>query len=117
MWPDYHGNRSPLADPSLKGAVVGLSLDTDTASLATMYLATLQVGVTITAVLYCDLLQALCYGTRHIVDTMVEAGHRVDSVTVCGGLARSTLFLQTQVAALQLYHCMSHQTVCNVCPG
>ena len=44
MWPDYHGNRSPLADPSLKGAVVGLSLDTDTASLATMYLATLQVG-------------------------------------------------------------------------
>ena len=46
MWPDYHGNRSPLADPSLKGAVVGLSLNTDTASLATMYLATLQVGVT-----------------------------------------------------------------------
>ena len=44
MWPDYHGNRSPLADPSLKGAVVGLSLDMDTASLATMYLATLQVG-------------------------------------------------------------------------
>ena len=44
MWPDYHGNRSPLADPSLKGAVVGLSLNTDTASLATIYLATLQVG-------------------------------------------------------------------------
>ena len=43
MWPDYHGNRSPLADPSLTGAVVGLSLDTDTASLATLYLATLQV--------------------------------------------------------------------------
>ena len=44
VWPDYHGNRSPLADPSLMGAVVGLSLDTDTASLATMYLATLQVS-------------------------------------------------------------------------
>ena len=43
VWPDYHGNRSPLADPSLTGAVVGLSLDTDTASLATLYLATLQV--------------------------------------------------------------------------
>ena len=49
--------------------------------------------------MYCDL-QALCYGTRHIVDTMVEAGHRVDSVTVCGGLAKSTLFLQTQVDVL-----------------
>ena len=105
MWPDYHGNRSPLADPSLKGAVVGLSLDTDTASLATMYLATLQVGGYYhgSIVFYCDLLQAVCYGTRHIVDTMVEAGHRVDSVTVCGGLAKSTLFLQTQVDVLLIW--------------
>ena len=53
----------------------------------------------------CHLLQALCYGTRHIVDTMVEAGHEVDSVTVCGGLAKSTLFLQTQVYVLLIW-CM-----------
>ena len=69
MWPDYHGNRSPLADPSLKGAVVGLSLDTDTASLATMYLATLQVGGyyhTITAVLRIAIsLQEKVYYTYH----------------------------------------------------
>ena len=59
-------------------------------------------------VLYCDPLKALCYGTRHIVDTMVEAGHRVDSVTVCGGLAKSRLFLQTQVA-VTLQHCVHNQ--------
>ena len=51
-------------------------------------------------IVFYDDLQAVCYGTRHIVDTMVEAGHRVDSVTVCGGLAKSTLFLQTQVDVL-----------------
>ena len=82
MWPDYHGNRSPLADPSLTGALVGLTLDTGLTSLATLYLATVQ---------------ALCYGTRHIVETLTGAGHSVTSLVVCGGLTKSKLFLQTQV--------------------
>ena len=82
MWPDYHGNRSPLADPTLTGALVGLTLDTGLTSLAILYLATVQ---------------ALCYGTRHIVETLTAAGHSVTSVTVCGGLTKSKLFLQTQV--------------------
>ena len=43
VWPDYHGNRSPLADPSIKGAVVGLTLQADLDSLALYYLATVQV--------------------------------------------------------------------------
>jgi len=25
VWPDFHGNRSPLADPSLLGMVISLS--------------------------------------------------------------------------------------------
>ena len=44
VWPDYHGNRSPLADPSIKGAVVGLTLQSDLNSLALYYLATVQVS-------------------------------------------------------------------------
>lgn len=27
LWPDFHGNRSPLADPSLKGMVRGHQMD------------------------------------------------------------------------------------------
>ena len=54
-------------------------------------------------------MQAICYGTRHIVDTLVEAGHRVDSVTVCGGLAKSRLFLQTQVPILSCVVCINNQ--------
>lgn len=32
--PDYHGNRAPLADPSMRGSVVGLSLDGSLEALA-----------------------------------------------------------------------------------
>ena len=40
--PDYHGNRSPLADSTLCGAVCGLTLDQSKESLIKQYLATVQ---------------------------------------------------------------------------
>ena len=84
VYPDYHGNRSPLASPSMRGAVVGLTLQTD---LAALYLATIQ---------------SLCYGTRHIMETIMAAGHSVTSLTVCGGITNSRLFLQTQADVLNM---------------
>jgi ribulose kinase len=42
MWPDFHGNRSPLADPTMKGMVVGLTINCSEENLALLYLATLQ---------------------------------------------------------------------------
>jgi len=87
IWPDYHGNRSPLADPDLKGMVTGLTLSTDLDSLALKYLATVQ---------------AISYGTKHILESMLTMGHQVTSVTVCGGLTRSPLYLSTQADVLQL---------------
>ncbi|ODM95892.1 FGGY carbohydrate kinase domain-containing protein [Orchesella cincta] len=42
IWPDYHGNRSPLADPTLKGMISGLTLSNTRTDLAALYLATIQ---------------------------------------------------------------------------
>ncbi|MGR3804190.1 FGGY-family carbohydrate kinase [Marinibacterium profundimaris] len=82
--PDFHGNRSPLAQPWRKGAITGLTLDTGAEDLALDYLATLQ---------------ALAYGTRHIIEEMRAAGAPVDTLVVSGGLARNTLFLRENADA------------------
>ncbi|XP_068082500.1 FGGY carbohydrate kinase domain-containing protein isoform X2 [Anabrus simplex] len=88
VWPDFHGNRSPLADPTLLGMISGLNLSSDEESLALLYLATLQ---------------ALSYGTLQIIDTLRTAGHRkIESIVMCGGLSRNRLFVKTHADALGL---------------
>lgn len=82
--PDFHGNRSPLAEAWRKGSIVGLSLDHGVDDLALDYLATLQ---------------ALAYGTRHILDEMARAGVAVDTLVVSGGLARNRLYLREHADA------------------
>lgn len=87
VWPDYHGNRSPLADPTLRGAVVGLSLSHTLDDLALLYLATIQ---------------ALALGTRHILEAMREAGHDITTLFLCGGLSKNSLFVQVHANATGL---------------
>ncbi|XP_043224038.1 FGGY carbohydrate kinase domain-containing protein-like isoform X2 [Amphibalanus amphitrite] len=80
VYPDHHGNRSPHADTTLRGMVSGLTLDTGRQSLAKYYLAHLQ---------------AICYGSRSIVEALSSGGHRIEAVYICGGIAKSSLFVQT----------------------
>ncbi|XP_030456437.2 uncharacterized protein LOC115677411 [Syzygium oleosum] len=77
--PEFHGNRSPLADPLAKGVICGLTLDSSEKQLALLYLATVQ---------------SLAYGTRHIVEHCNAHGHKIDTLLACGGLAKNPLFLQ-----------------------
>ncbi len=82
--PDFHGNRSPLADPWRKGAIVGLGLHTDENDLAIEYLATIQ---------------ALAYGTRHILDEMKANGVVINTLVMSGGLARNELYVREHADA------------------
>lgn len=42
IYPDLHGNRSPIADPALRGVLIGLALDKTVNDLALKYLATCE---------------------------------------------------------------------------
>ena len=82
--PYFHGNRSPRADPTLKGVVAGLTLSDTVDDLARLYLATIQ---------------AIAYGTRHIVDSMNEKGYAIDTVFACGGGTKNPVFLREHADA------------------
>ncbi|KAI0240066.1 FGGY carbohydrate kinase domain-containing protein [Lamellibrachia satsuma] len=80
IWPDFHGNRSPLPHLTLRGMMCGLTLNSGIEDLAKKYLATIQ---------------ALAYGTRHILETMQAAGHNIQLLFACGGLSKNNMFMQT----------------------
>jgi len=82
--PDHHGNRSPRADPTLRGMVSGLKLTDSLDSLAVLYLATVQ---------------AVAHGTRHIVDVLRAHGYPLDTVLACGGGTKNDVFLREHADA------------------
>ncbi len=77
--PDFHGNRSPRANPTLKGTVTGLTLSATADDLAVQYLAAIQ---------------AVAYGTRHILEEMNKKGYSISSVLICGGGIKNPVFLR-----------------------
>lgn len=88
IWPDFHGNRSPIADHTLRGMLSGLTLKYDERNLAITYLAVLQ---------------SLAYGTRHIIETLEQSGRkRFEGVFMCGGLSKNEIFVQV------------HSDICNI---
>ena len=68
--PDFHGNRSPLADPHALGVISGLDLD---ASLDAVGIA---------------------FGTRHILDALNAKGYAIDRLHVAGGHTRNPLLME-----------------------
>jgi FGGY-family pentulose kinase len=77
--PDFHGNRSPRADPYLTGMISGLKLSAEVTDLALLYLAAIQ---------------GIAYGTRHIIEEMNAKGYSIDTLVCCGGGTKNAVFLQ-----------------------
>jgi FGGY-family pentulose kinase len=82
--PDFIGNRSPKADPHVRGLYDGISLDETITSQALRYYATVQ---------------AVAYGTRDIVESMNKAGYNINTMFVTGGGTRNPLWLQEHADA------------------
>ena len=82
--PDHHGNRSPRADPTLRGMVSGLGLGTNVEALAQLYLATIQ---------------GIAYGTRHIIEALNAQGYRIDTLLATGGDTKSAVFVREHADA------------------
>ncbi len=82
--PDHHGNRSPRADPTLRGMISGLKLSATIDSLALVYYATIQ---------------AIAHGTRHIVDVLNANGYAIDTLVACGGDSKNPVFLREHADA------------------
>ncbi len=87
VYPDFHGNRSPIADASLKGMVSGLPLSHELSDVARLYLATIQ---------------AIAYGTRHIIEAFNKNGYRIDTLFACGGGTKNPRLLQEFADAISM---------------
>lgn len=76
----FGGNRIPLGDSTLSGLLVGLSLKTTSAGI------------------YRALVEALCFGTRSILDCVVAGGVPIHRIVMTSGLARNNPFLVQTMA-------------------
>jgi FGGY-family pentulose kinase len=79
VYPDFHGNRSPRADPTLQGMISGLKLSARVDDLAMIYLSTIQ---------------AIAYGLRNILEEMDAKGYTISKLFACGGGLKNDIFLQ-----------------------
>lgn len=77
--PDFHGNRSPLANPEALGVLSGLSLDSDFDSLCRLYW---RAAV------------AIAVQVRHILEALRSQGFAVDTLHVAGGHSRNPLLME-----------------------
>ena len=75
---DLFGNRSPIADPTMTGSVVGLTDDVSLDALALQYYGAMEF---------------IALQTRQIVSTMNAAGHDIRSIFMSGGQCQNRILI------------------------
>ncbi|EWC44763.1 putative sugar kinase [Drechslerella stenobrocha 248] len=84
---DHHGNRSPIADATMRGAIVGLSMDVSVDDLALQYYAAMEF---------------IAQQTRHIISTMNDSGHSIETIFMSGGQCRNPILMALIANATRL---------------
>jgi len=77
--PDFHGNRSPLADAQAVGVISGLTLDASFDGLCRLYWRTCV---------------AIALGVRHVLDALNARGYVIDTLHVTGGHTKNPLLME-----------------------
>ncbi|KAI0154373.1 Nup93/Nic96-domain-containing protein [Xylariaceae sp. FL1272] len=75
---DLWGNRSPVADPNMKGSVIGLSSDSSVDGLALYYYATMEF---------------IALQTRQIVEAMNKSGHHIQTIFMSGSQCQNDMLM------------------------
>ena len=81
---DLFGNRSPIADPNMKGSVIGLSSDKSLDGLALYYYGTMEF---------------IALQTHQIVETMNKSGHVISSIFMSGSQCQNAILMELMATA------------------
>lgn len=84
---DLWGNRSPVADPNMRGSLMGMSSDVSIDNLALLYYATMEF---------------IALQTRQIVFAMNEAGHQLSSIFMSGSQCRNPVLMDLMATACEM---------------
>ncbi|KAK6347790.1 hypothetical protein TWF718_005615 [Orbilia javanica] len=84
---DHHGNRSPIADATMRGSIIGLSMDTSINDLALQYYAAMEF---------------IAQQTRHIISAMNDSGHTIKTIFMSGGQCRNPILMSLIANATRL---------------
>ncbi|KHC86679.1 FGGY-family pentulose kinase [Candida albicans SC5314] len=76
---DFHGNRSPIADPRMRGSIIGQSMDNSLHDLAIQYFGA------------CEF---IAQQTRQIIEEMEKSGHKISCIFMSGGQSRNGLLMR-----------------------
>jgi len=84
---DLWGNRSPIADPNMRGAAIGISNDKSRDSMAILYYSTMEF---------------IALQTRQIVETMNASGHSISSIFMSGSQCQNEILMDLIATACDM---------------
>ena len=84
---DLFGNRSPIADPDMKGAAIGLSSDKSLDGLALYYYATMEF---------------IALQTHQIIEAMNKSGHVISSIFMSGSQCQNDILMSLIATACEM---------------
>jgi FGGY-family pentulose kinase len=99
---DLFGNRSPIADPTMSGSVVGLSSDKSLDGLALYYYGAMEF---------------IALQTWQIISTMNKSGHQINSIFMSGSQCQNDILMDLVATACNVPVVIPRYVHAAVCHG